>query len=136
MEQSDKWIEFASKNGWALLALIGIGVLFYKKIWPLVEKTWERGWALIEKRLADADARDKDHQRLWKEQGELFAAELARDREANERRFDEQGKLFTESMRRQTVLMAETHKESMKAQTKIAEKLDILDQHMRNGNGK
>lgn len=136
MEQPDKWIEIASKNGYAVLALIAIGYIFYKKIWPLLERTWERGWSLIEKRLADADVREKENQRLWKEQGELFAATVERDRQANERNFEEQRKLFSETMRTQSVLIAEIHRESMIAQNKIAEKLEVLDQHVRNGNGK
>lgn len=132
----DKWIEFGSKNGWALLLLIAIGYVIYKKVWPLLEKTWERAWALIEKRLADADAREKEHQQRWEEQGRQFSEALRQQRDADQRRSEEQGKLFTEALRSQNVFADLTHKETMKAHSAIAEKLEHLYQHIRNGNGK
>lgn len=120
----DKWIEFASKNGWALLALIALGILFYKKIWPLIERTWEKGWALIEKRLADADAREKEHQRQWKEQGESFARQLEKQSEANERRFEELGGTFTDALRTQRTLAVEAHRE-------VLQRIDALGERKR-----
>lgn len=132
----DKWIEFGSKNGWALLGLIFVAYVFYKKIWPLIEETWKKAWALIEKRLADADAREKEHQQVMKDQGESFLRALKEQREADDRRWEENGKLFAEALRTQNVFASETHKESMKSQSRIADKLDILDQRLQNGTGR
>lgn len=121
----DKWIEIAGKNGaWALM-LLAFGWFFYKKIWPVIEK-----------RLSDADIERKENLQRWEDQGKQFTEALRLEREDNSRRFEDQGKIFMEALRTQNVLAAETHKESMKAQGRIVEKLEVLDKHIRNGNGK
>jgi hypothetical protein len=121
----EQWIEIASKNGLAVLVIFALGYFFYKKVWPLVES-----------KLANAEAQQKENQRLWREQGEAFAEALRLEREDNARRFEDQGKIFMESLRTQNVLAAETHKESMKAQKEITQELRALNKHLRNGNGK
>ena len=121
----DKWIETASKNGITALALIALAWFLYKKIWPLIEK-----------RLNDADIERKDNLQRFEEQGKAFTLALEKHREADERRFGEQGRLFTEALRTQNVFAAETHKESMAAHNRLADKLEVMDQHLRNGNGK
>jgi hypothetical protein len=128
----EKWLEIGIKNGIAVLALIALAVFLYKKVWPIAEKMW----LVIEKRLADADIREKDNLQRWEEQGKLFSEALKHEREDNARRFEDQGKLFMQSLRAQNVLADQTHKENMKAQGRIAEKLETLDQRLRNGNGK
>lgn len=121
----EQWVEIASKNGIAVLVVMAIGVFVYKKLWPIIER-----------RLADADAERKENLQRWEEQGKLFTEALKQEREEKARRFDEQGRMFMEAIRTQNVLAAETHKESMKAQNKIVEKLEVIDRRIRNGNGK
>jgi hypothetical protein len=121
----EQWIEIASKNGIAILVLVAMGWFIYKKIWPSFEK-----------RLDTADLREKEILQKWEEQGKLFAEALKAEREEKARRFDEQGRMFMEALRTQNVLASETHKDSIKAQNKIVEKLEALDRRLRNGNGK
>jgi hypothetical protein len=121
----EQWIEIASKNGIAILVLFAMGWFIYKKIWPSFEK-----------RLDTADLREKEILQKWEDQGKLFAEALKAEREDNAQRFEAQGKIFMESLRAQNVLAAETHRESMKSQNKIAEKLEVLNQRLKNGNGK
>jgi len=121
----EQWIDTASKFGLSGLVLLAVGWFIYKKLWPIIEK-----------RLAEADIREKENLNRWEEQGKLFAEALKAEREDNARRFDDQGRIFMEALRGQQVLAAETHRESMKSQNKIAEKLEILDRRLRNTNGK
>src|SRR5688572_5995903 len=96
----EKWIEIGIKNGLAVLAVIALAAFFYKKIWPLIEK-----------RLDNADAQQKEYLRLMKEQGESFTKELKEQREADDRRFEETGRRFTETLRTQNVFATEAHRE-------------------------
>jgi|SRR5882672_240492 len=121
----EQWIEIASKNGIAVLVLVALGLFLYKKMWPAIEK-----------RLDAADIERKENLQRWEEQGKLFTEALRQEREDNARRFEDQGKVFMAALRTQSVMVDQTHKESMKTQTKIAEKLDSLDQQVRNNNGK
>jgi hypothetical protein len=121
----EKWVDLASKYGLSGLILLALGLFIYKKLWPIIEK-----------RLADADLREQENLRRWEEQGKLFTDALKAEREDNARRFDDQGRMFMDALRTQNVLSAETHKDSMKAQAKIVEKLETIDMRLRNGNGK
>lgn len=121
----NQWIEIVSRNGIAVLVVFGLGWFVYKELWPLIEK-----------RLADADAREKENLQRWEDQGKMFTETLRQEREEKARRFDEQGKMFMEAIRRQGVLYDQTHKESMKAQGKIADELRRVHEYLRNGNGK
>jgi hypothetical protein len=121
----NEWIEIVGKNGFALAVVVALGVFIYKKIWPDIER-----------RLQAADNERKENLQRWEEQGKLFTEALKQEREDKARRFDEQARMFMEALRTQNVLSAETHRESMKVQNKIAEKLETLDRRIRNGNGK
>lgn len=128
----EQWIEILGKNGLAILVIFALGYFLYKKVWPLFEK-----------RLSDADAKELEHMRAWREQGEKFAEALRLEREDNTRRFDEQGKMFMEALRTQNVLAAETATAQMKAQNQIAktqgdiaQELKAINKHLKNGNGK
>lgn len=121
----EQWTQKASEYGLIGLVLLALGLFIYKKLWPVIEK-----------RLADADLREKENLQRWEDQGKLFAESLRHEREDNSRRFEDQGKIFMESLRVQQVLAAETHRESIKTQNKIADKLETIDRRIRNGSGK
>lgn len=111
----EQWIDIASKYGLTGLVLLAVGAFVYKKLWPIIEK-----------RLADADVREQEHMRMWKEQGEVFTSALKLEREDNAKRFEDQGKIFMEALRTQQVMATETHRE-------ITQELKGIKQHLRNG---
>lgn len=121
----EQWVEIAGKNGLSTLVVLAIGFFIYKKIWPIFEK-----------RLAEAETERKENLQRWENQGKQFTDALRQEREDNARRFEDQGKIFMEALRTQNVLTAETHRESMKAQGKIADELRRVHEYLRNGNGK
>lgn len=130
------WVEIAKVYGPLGLMVLAGGWFFIKHLWPDIKR-----------RLDSADTERKEYLRLMKEQSDLFAASLKDQREADERRSAEQGRIFTDALRQQNVMAAETHEKAMRAhdellksqndlaktQIKMAEKLEILDQHIRNG---
>lgn len=117
----EQWIEVLSKNGIAVLVLFAVGWFVYKKLWPIFEE-----------RLKTADEREKENLQRWEQQGKLFTEALKQEREEKAKRFDEQGRMFMEAIRSQNVLAAETHKESMRTQNKIADKLEAIDRRIPN----
>lgn len=136
--QQMDWVEIAKVYGPLGLLVLAGGWFFIKQIWPDIRK-----------RLDNAESDRKENQRLMREQADLFAASLKEQREADERRSMEQGRMFMEALRNQNLLAAETHEKTMQAhnelvksqnemartQIRMAEKLEVLDEHIRNGKG-
>jgi hypothetical protein len=118
-------VQIIGKNGLAMAIVIALGVFFLKKIWPDIER-----------RLQSADNERRENLQRMDDQAKMFVESLKQEREEKARRFDEQARMFMQALQIQNARADEKHKESIKAQNRIADKLETIDKRLRNGNGK